>query len=66
MVFAVWTQVAAGLQVDLQVQLLAMCAAQAGRAEPRTLLAQDIAIHTETEILHLPVVANILRSDFGL
>lgn len=52
--------VAAGLNVELQVQLLAMCAVQAGEAETKRSLSQDITIHTETEILYLPVTANIL------
>lgn len=51
---------AAGLNVELQVQLLAMCAVQAGEAETKRSLSQDITIHTETEILYLPVTANIL------
>uniref|UniRef100_A0A672YSF0 Sperm associated antigen 17 n=1 Tax=Sphaeramia orbicularis TaxID=375764 RepID=A0A672YSF0_9TELE len=52
--------VAAGLQVELQVQLFAMCAVRAGGAESKTSFSQDITIQTETEILYLPVTANIL------
>ncbi|KAM7366160.1 hypothetical protein PAMP_015625 [Pampus punctatissimus] len=52
--------VAAGLQVQLQVQLFAMCTVQAGEVEPKKYISQDIIIHTETDILYLPVTANIL------
>ncbi|XP_044196890.1 sperm-associated antigen 17 isoform X3 [Thunnus albacares] len=52
--------VAAGLQVELQVQLFAMCAVQAGEVEPKTYISQDIIIHTETDILYLPVTATVL------
>ncbi|XP_067379815.1 sperm-associated antigen 17 [Channa argus] len=52
--------VAAGLQVELQVQLFAMCAGQTGEVQPRTCISQDIIIHTETDILYLPVTATIL------
>ncbi|XP_034532729.1 sperm-associated antigen 17 isoform X2 [Notolabrus celidotus] len=52
--------VAAGLQVELKVQLFAMCAAQAGEVEPKKYTACDIIIHTETDILYLPVTATIL------
>ncbi|KAM4536985.1 sperm-associated antigen 17 [Odontesthes bonariensis] len=48
--------VAAGLHVDLQVQLFATCAAQAEVEH----ISQDITIHTETDIFYLPVTANIL------
>lgn len=37
-----------------------MCAVQAGEAEPKRYISQDIIIHTETDILYLPVTANIL------
>ncbi|KAK1889974.1 Sperm-associated antigen 17 [Dissostichus eleginoides] len=46
--------VAAGLHVELQVQLFAMCAVQAGEKEPKKNLSEDIIIHTETDILYLP------------
>ncbi|KAK9524640.1 hypothetical protein VZT92_017015 [Zoarces viviparus] len=46
--------VPAGLTVELQVQLFAMCTAQAGEAEPKASVSQDIIICTETEILYLP------------
>ncbi|XP_030578345.1 sperm-associated antigen 17-like [Archocentrus centrarchus] len=53
--------VAAGLQVELQVQLFAVCAVQAGEVvEPKKLISQEIIIHTEKDILYLPVTANIL------
>ncbi|XP_029944295.1 sperm-associated antigen 17 [Salarias fasciatus] len=51
--------VAAGLHVELLVQLFAMCAARAGETEPKY-ISQDIIINTETEILYLPVTATIL------
>ncbi|XP_030017766.1 sperm-associated antigen 17 [Sphaeramia orbicularis] len=56
--------VAAGLQVELQVQLFAMCAVRAGGAESKTSFSQDITIQTETEILYLPVTATILSERF--
>ncbi|KAM4714763.1 LOW QUALITY PROTEIN: sperm-associated antigen 17 [Anableps anableps] len=49
--------VPAGLQVKLQVQLLAMC----DETEPKN-ISQDITILTETDILYLPVTADILWS----
>ncbi|XP_051284825.1 sperm-associated antigen 17 isoform X4 [Dicentrarchus labrax] len=52
--------VAAGLHVELQVQLFAMSAVQAGEVEPKKYISQDIIIHTETDILYLPVTATIL------
>ncbi|XP_031706794.1 sperm-associated antigen 17 isoform X2 [Anarrhichthys ocellatus] len=52
--------VPAGLHVDLQVQLFAMCTVQAGEAEPKTNVSQDIIIRTETDILYLPVTATVL------
>ncbi|XP_071333844.1 sperm-associated antigen 17 isoform X2 [Trachinotus anak] len=52
--------VAAGLQVELQVQLFAMCSAKAGEVEPKKYISQDIVIHTETDIFYLPVTATIL------
>ncbi|XP_068569604.1 sperm-associated antigen 17 isoform X3 [Cebidichthys violaceus] len=52
--------VAAGLHVELQVQLFAMCKVQAGGAEPKTYVSQDIIIRTETDILYLPVTATVL------
>ncbi|XP_039458948.1 sperm-associated antigen 17 isoform X2 [Oreochromis aureus] len=52
--------VAAGLQVELQVQLFAMCAVQAGEVEPKKLISQEIIIPTEKDILFLPVTATIL------
>lgn len=53
-------QVAAGLQAELQVQLFAMSAVPAGEEEPKKHIAQDVQIHTEMDILYLPVTANIL------
>ncbi|XP_045921356.1 sperm-associated antigen 17 isoform X4 [Micropterus dolomieu] len=52
--------VAAGLHVELQVQLFAMCVVQAGEVEPKKYFSQDIIIHTETDIIYLPVTATIL------
>jgi len=52
--------VAAGLHVELQVQLFAMCPVQAGEVELKKYISQDIILHTETDILYLPVTANIL------
>ncbi|KAF7650798.1 hypothetical protein LDENG_00120320 [Lucifuga dentata] len=52
--------VAAGLQVELQVRLFAMCAVQVQEKEPKNYIFQDILIHSETDILYLPVTANIL------
>nr|XP_046236431.1 sperm-associated antigen 17 isoform X2 [Scatophagus argus] len=52
--------VAAGLHAELQVQLFAMGAVQAGEVEPKKYISQDIIIHTETDILYLPVTATIL------
>ncbi|XP_029931600.1 sperm-associated antigen 17 [Myripristis murdjan] len=52
--------VAAGLQVQLHVQLFAMSAVQEGEAEPKNYISQNIPILTETEILYLPVTATIL------
>ncbi|KAM8900354.1 sperm-associated antigen 17 isoform 2-T3 [Spinachia spinachia] len=52
--------VAAGLHVELQVQLFAMSAVRAGEVEPKNNISQDIVICTETDILYLPVTATIL------
>ncbi|KAM9335587.1 sperm-associated antigen 17 [Symphorus nematophorus] len=52
--------VAAGLHVELQVQLFAMSAVHVGEVEPKKYISQDITIHTETDILYLPVTATIL------
>ncbi|XP_060922240.1 sperm-associated antigen 17 isoform X2 [Limanda limanda] len=52
--------VAAGLQVELQVQLFAKCTSQAGDVETKKDISQDIIIHTETDIFFLPVAAIIL------
>lgn len=48
------------MHVELQVQLFAMCAVQVGEMEPKKHISQDIIINTETDILYLPVTANIL------
>lgn len=53
-------QVPAGLHADLQVQIFTLSAAQVGEEEPRKRIVQDIPIHTEVDILYLPVTANIL------
>ncbi|XP_046887321.1 LOW QUALITY PROTEIN: sperm-associated antigen 17 [Hypomesus transpacificus] len=59
--------VAAGMKVDLLVQLFAMAAGQEGggqeeedRREGEVQLSQSLLIHTETETLDLAVSANIL------
>ncbi|KAM9425740.1 sperm-associated antigen 17 [Pholidichthys leucotaenia] len=52
--------VPAGLQTELQVQLFAMCTVQSGEVEPHKHLSHDLIINTETDILYLPVTANIL------
>ncbi|TMS02420.1 Sperm-associated antigen 17 [Larimichthys crocea] len=52
--------VAAGLHVELRVELFAMSAVQAGEVEQKNNISQDIIIHTETDILYVPVTANIL------
>ncbi|XP_015229313.1 PREDICTED: sperm-associated antigen 17-like [Cyprinodon variegatus] len=52
--------VAAGLQVELEVQLFAIC----DETEQKKDISQDIAIHTEAEILYLPVTATILPERF--
>lgn len=52
--------VAAGLHVELQVQLFAMCPVQAGEVELKKYISQDIILHTETDILYLPVTATVL------
>ncbi|XP_029382247.1 sperm-associated antigen 17 [Echeneis naucrates] len=52
--------VAAGLRVELQVQLFAMCAAKTGEVEPKKCISQEIVIHTEKDIFYLPVTATIL------
>ncbi|XP_027134091.1 sperm-associated antigen 17-like [Larimichthys crocea] len=51
--------VAAGLHVELRVELFAMSAVQAGEVEQKN-ISQDIIIHTETDILYVPVTATIL------
>lgn len=52
----------AGLHVDLQVQIFTLSAAQVGQEEPHKRIVQDISIHTEVDILYLPVTANILEA----
>lgn len=59
-----WLQVAAGMKTDLQVELFAMASGlQDSEAEGTT--SYYIQIQTETEILYLPVSANILSSRPG-
>uniref|UniRef100_A0A096LXV5 Uncharacterized protein n=1 Tax=Poecilia formosa TaxID=48698 RepID=A0A096LXV5_POEFO len=50
--------VPSGLQAELQVQLFSMC----DGTEPKKYLSEDITIFTETDILYLPVTADILWS----
>ncbi|KAM3857609.1 sperm-associated antigen 17-like [Diretmus argenteus] len=52
--------VAAGLQVELKVELFAMSVVQEGALEPKNSISQHITINTEMDILYLPVTANIL------
>lgn len=59
------SQVPAGLHADLQVQIFTLSAAQVGEEEPRKHIVQDIPIHTEVDILYLPVTANILSVPSG-
>lgn len=56
---------AAGLHVELRVELFAMSAVQAGEVEQKN-ISQDIIIHTETDILYVPVTANILWKPWKL
>uniref|UniRef100_A0A665XGI1 Sperm associated antigen 17 n=1 Tax=Echeneis naucrates TaxID=173247 RepID=A0A665XGI1_ECHNA len=53
--------VAAGLRVELQVQLFAMCAAKTGEVEPKKCISQEIVIHTEKDIFYLPVTEDVLN-----
>uniref|UniRef100_A0A665XF12 Sperm associated antigen 17 n=1 Tax=Echeneis naucrates TaxID=173247 RepID=A0A665XF12_ECHNA len=53
--------VAAGLRVELQVQLFAMCAAKTGEVEPKKCISQEIVIHTEKDIFYLPVTTKPLH-----
>ncbi|KAG7496175.1 hypothetical protein JOB18_013507 [Solea senegalensis] len=52
--------VPAGLYVELQVQLFAMCSAETGEEVPKKHISHDIVIHTETDIIYLPVTALIV------
>lgn len=52
----------AGSHVELKVQLFASSAAEAGAEEPRKFISHDVIIHTEMDILYLPVTANILQT----
>ncbi|XP_061769690.1 sperm-associated antigen 17 isoform X2 [Nerophis ophidion] len=52
--------VPAGLHIELQIELFAMCQVQEGNMDPRKYIFQDIVIRTETDILYLPVMAIIL------
>uniref|UniRef100_A0A8C3A3I6 Sperm associated antigen 17 n=1 Tax=Cyclopterus lumpus TaxID=8103 RepID=A0A8C3A3I6_CYCLU len=57
--------VAAGLHVQLQVQLFAMCTVQAGEVELKKYISQDIIIHTETDILYLTTWVHTRRKAPG-
>ncbi|KAM3590203.1 uncharacterized protein V6R79_005781 [Siganus canaliculatus] len=46
--------VAAGLHVELRVQLLAMSVVLPGEMEPKRCISHDVTIHTETDIIYLP------------
>ncbi|XP_056156134.1 sperm-associated antigen 17 [Lampris incognitus] len=52
--------VAAGLQVELQVQLYATSADKSGQIKQKSYVSHYIHIHTETDIFYLPVTATIL------
>uniref|UniRef100_A0A671YZ06 Sperm associated antigen 17 n=1 Tax=Sparus aurata TaxID=8175 RepID=A0A671YZ06_SPAAU len=52
----------AGSNVELKVQLFASSAAEAGAEEPKKFISHDVIIHTEMDILYLPVTANILQT----
>lgn len=52
----------AGSHVELKVQLFASSAAEAGAEEPKKFISHDVIIHTEMDILYLPVTANILQT----
>uniref|UniRef100_A0AAV2KND9 Sperm-associated antigen 17 n=1 Tax=Knipowitschia caucasica TaxID=637954 RepID=A0AAV2KND9_KNICA len=52
--------VAAGLHVELEIQLLALLSVQTGGNTTGKSLSQDITIHTETDIIYLPITATIL------
>lgn len=53
------SQVAAGLQVELKVELFAMVVGE-DSAKGSTHVSQNIEIMTEHDVLFLPVEANIL------
>lgn len=55
-------QVDAGSHVELKVQLFALSAVEAGVEEPQKYISHDVIIHTEMDILFLPVTANILQT----
>ncbi|KAM3857607.1 sperm-associated antigen 17-like [Diretmus argenteus] len=57
--------VAAGLQVELKVELFAMSVVQEGALEPKNSISQHITINTEMDILYLPVTADILSGAEG-
>ncbi|KAM8746844.1 sperm-associated antigen 17 [Acanthopagrus schlegelii] len=50
----------AGSHVELKVQLFALSAVEAGVEEPQKYISHDVIIHTEMDILFLPVTATIL------
>ncbi|XP_054608540.1 sperm-associated antigen 17 isoform X2 [Dunckerocampus dactyliophorus] len=52
--------VPAGLHVELQIELFAMCQVHEGYMDSSNYIFQDIVIRTETDILYLPVMAIIL------
>ncbi|XP_034020018.1 sperm-associated antigen 17 [Thalassophryne amazonica] len=52
--------VAAGLQIELLVQLFANSAVHSGEIESKNYICQDITIRTERDILYLPVTATVL------
>ncbi|XP_077400541.1 sperm-associated antigen 17 [Vanacampus margaritifer] len=56
--------VPAGLHIELNIELYAMCEAHEGYMDPTKYISHDIIIPTETDILYLPVTATILPEIF--
>ncbi|XP_057709656.1 sperm-associated antigen 17 isoform X1 [Corythoichthys intestinalis] len=52
--------VPAGLHVELDIELYAMCDAHADYADPARYITENIVIPTETNIIYLPVKATIV------
>ncbi|XP_077355667.1 sperm-associated antigen 17 isoform X2 [Festucalex cinctus] len=56
--------VPAGLHIELEIELYAMCEAHESYEDPTKYISHDIIIPTETDILYLPVTATILPELF--